>query len=94
MDRGEALHIMKEQITRAAMTITLEPQLEAKLAEAARDQGTTPEALANAILRDRFQSSDPRLEPQDEWERRLFSIATDCGVSLSSEAIGRESLYE
>lgn len=76
------------------MTITLEPQLEAKLAEVARTRGTTPEALAAAILRDGLQVRRPPSEPQDEWERQLFSAARDYGVSLSNEALGRENLYE
>jgi hypothetical protein len=33
-------------------------------------------------------------EPRDEWERRLLAIATDCGVSLSNEALGREEMYD
>ena len=36
----------------------------------------------------------PPLQPRDEWERRLLSIATDCGVSLSNEAVSSEGLYE
>jgi hypothetical protein len=34
------------------------------------------------------------VQPRDEWERRLLSIATDCGVSLSNEALGREQMYD
>lgn len=34
------------------------------------------------------------LEPRDEWERRLRAIATDCGVSLSNEALSREEMYD
>jgi hypothetical protein len=33
-------------------------------------------------------------EPRDEWERRLRSIATDCGVSLTDEQLSREELYD
>ena len=32
--------------------------------------------------------------PIDEWERKLFAAATDCGVSLSDEALSRENLYD
>ncbi|MFN0021423.1 MAG: hypothetical protein ACKVP0_24495 [Pirellulaceae bacterium] len=33
-------------------------------------------------------------EPRDEWERRLLAVASDCGVSLSNEALGREEMYD
>lgn len=36
----------------------------------------------------------PLLAPRDEWERRLRAIGTDCGVSLSDEALSREELYD
>lgn len=32
--------------------------------------------------------------PEDEWVRRLRAIATDCGVSLSNEAVSSEGLYD
>ena len=76
------------------MTIILDPELEARLAAAAARQGTTAEALAMETLRERFPKQRSPIEPQDEWERRLRAIATDCGVSLSDEALSRESLYE
>ena len=76
------------------MTITLPPQLEAALSEQARWRGVAPEALALDVLRQRFPSASADLEPRDEWERRLLKAATDCGVSLSHEAVSREGLYE
>ena len=30
----------------------------------------------------------------EEWMRRLRSIASDCGVSLSNEALSSEGLYD
>jgi hypothetical protein len=33
-------------------------------------------------------------QPRDEWERRLLAIATDCGTSLSNEAVSSEGIYE
>jgi hypothetical protein len=33
-------------------------------------------------------------ESQDEWERRLREAASDCGVSLSDEALSSEGLYD
>ena len=61
------------------MSITLDPELEAKLKELAERQGVTPEILALHALR-RSLGVIPKIEPQDEWERRLLSIATDCGI--------------
>lgn len=75
------------------MVITLDSVLEAALNESARRQGITPEVLALNALRERFLSP-VLLEPRDEWERRLREAATDCGVSLSNEALSREELYD
>jgi len=45
-------------------------------------------------LRDRFLSKAPPVEPRDEWERRLFEAAIDCGVSVSDSALSSDGLYE
>ncbi len=75
------------------MVITVGPDLEATLNDLARQQGVTPEALALQALRERFLA--PAFSPpRDEWERRLRSAATDCGVSLSNEAVSSEGLYD
>jgi hypothetical protein len=76
------------------MTITLGPDLEAALSDLARKQGVAPEALALQALRERFLAPAMRTPPGDEWERRLRSAATDCGVSLSNEAVSSEGLYD
>jgi hypothetical protein len=77
------------------MVITLDPALEAALNERARKQGVTPEALVVKALRERFlPPPPPPIEPRDEWERRLLSVASDCGVSLSNEDLSRENLYD
>ena len=82
------------------MTITLTPEIEQALTEQAHKQGTTPENLALAALREKYALSDPplaqssQLEPRDEWERLIFSIGIDCGVSLSNEDLSRENLYD
>jgi hypothetical protein len=76
------------------MSITLTPELEAALNEAARREGVTPEVLALTALQDRFLSPRPPIEPQDEWERRLVGLTRNCGVSLSDAALSREELYE
>jgi hypothetical protein len=75
------------------MVINLTPQLEAALSEQARRRGIAPENLALEVLRERFLR-DAVLQPRDEWERRLLEAATDCGVSLSDEAVSSEGLYD
>jgi hypothetical protein len=74
------------------MVITLSPELETALREQASRQGISPEALALKALRERFIESS--IQPRDEWERRLLSVASDCGVSLSNEAVSSEGLYD
>lgn len=72
------------------MVITLDSELAAALTAQAKARGMTPEQLAVTTLRSRFTS----LAPRDEWERRLVRIGSDCGVSLSNEAISSEGIYE
>jgi len=74
------------------MVLTLDPELEAALAEAARKQGASPEDLALEALRKRFLAAT--LQPRDEWERGLLAAARDCGVSLPDSTLSREELYD
>jgi hypothetical protein len=76
------------------MTITLPPQLEAALAAEAGRRGVAPETLALDVLGERLLPKLPDLEPQDEWERRLLSIAIDCGVTPSDWALSSDGMYE
>ena len=76
------------------MVISLEPELESALKELAHKQGVAPEVLAVQVLREHFFTPASRIQPRDEWERRLLSAATDCGVALSHEAVSSEGLYE
>ncbi len=76
------------------MTINLTPQLEAALSEQARQRGVAPETLALEALGDRFLPNAPSIEPQDEWERRLFGAALDCGVLVPGSALSSDGLYE
>ncbi len=76
------------------MVITLGPELESALNDLARRQGVTAEALVLNALRQKFLAPAPLIEPRDEWERRLLSAATDCGVSLPNEAVSSEGLYD
>jgi hypothetical protein len=50
--------------------------------------------LALDVLRQQFLVPALRVQPRDEWERRLLGAATNCGVSLSHEAVSSEGLYE
>ncbi len=81
--------------------ITLTPEIEQGVAKRAQEMGTTPEHLVLEKLRAEFAPSAEQpgerkrpFEPQDEWERRLLSIGTPCGTSLSNEAVSSEGLYE
>lgn len=74
------------------MVITLSPELEAALNEAASRRGVAPEVLALDALRERFLGTIP--QPRDEWERRLLALAKDCGVSLPDSAVSSEGIYE
>jgi hypothetical protein len=76
------------------MVITVGPDLEVALTDLARKQGVAPEVLAERALRERFLPPVAGIPPRDEWEQRLRSAATDCGVSLSNEAVSSEGLYD
>ncbi len=76
------------------MVITLGADLESALNDLARQQGVAPEVLALNALRERFLAPALRVQPRDEWERRLLGAATDCGVSLSDAALSREEMYD
>jgi hypothetical protein len=76
------------------MVVKLTPQLEAALIEQARQRGVVPERLALEVLRDRFLPSMVPVEPRDDWERRLFGAALDCGASVPDGALGSDGLYE
>jgi hypothetical protein len=75
------------------MVVTLPPQLESALTAEARRRGIAPEALALEVLRRQLLPAAPPV-PADEWERRLFGAAVDCGVSVSDEALSSDGLYE
>ena len=76
------------------LTMTLGPELEAALQDRACREGTTPEELALKLLREKLLAATAVPEPRDDWERRLLAIGSDCGVSLSNEALSREELYD
>jgi hypothetical protein len=76
------------------MVLPLPPELEAAVSEQALRRGMAPEALAVEALRQRFLPKASAVEPQDDWERRLFGAAIDCGVSVPDWALSSEGLYE
>jgi hypothetical protein len=76
------------------MVIHLPPQLEAALSEQARRRGIALEILALETLRNCFLPDALPVEPQDDWERRLFGAAIDCGVSVPDSALSSDGLYE
>lgn len=76
------------------MVIKLDPELETALSKLAQREKVAPEELALKALRERFLAPAGGIQPQDEWERHLLEAATDCGVSLSDEALSREALYD
>jgi hypothetical protein len=76
------------------MVIKLSPELEAALKESARRQGVDPEVLANTVLRERLLPPNVSFASQDEWERILLGLATDCGVSLPHSALSSQELHE
>jgi hypothetical protein len=76
------------------VVVNLTPQLEAALTEQARQRGVIPEILALQALRDRFLPNVPPIQPRDDWERKLFGAALDCGVSVPDSALSSDGLYE
>ncbi len=78
----------------SAMVVELTQQLETALKEQASRRGVAPETLALDAIRDRFLPKIAITEPQDDWERRLFEAAIDCGVSVPDSALSSDGLYE
>jgi hypothetical protein len=76
------------------VVITLEPELEAALNQAALRRGVAPELLVLDALRQRFLHGAAPAIPHDEWELRLLGMARECGVSLPDSALSRQALYE
>lgn len=79
---------------RAIMEIKLNPQLEQALGVQARQRGVAPEWLAVQALQERFLPDAKDVQPRDEWERRLFEAAVDCGFSVPDSALSSDGLYE
>ena len=74
------------------MVIIVPSDLEDALAEAARQQGVTPEGFVLDTLRAKLVTSQQ--PSQDAWEALLLSAGSPAGISLNDEATGRDSLYD
>jgi hypothetical protein len=74
------------------MVLNISSDLETAIKTAATHQGVTAEEVAINALRDRF--ARPKIEPQDDWGRLLLAASSDCGVSLSNEAVSSEGIYD
>jgi hypothetical protein len=75
------------------MILALPPQLASALDERARQRGVAPEELAVDVLR-RHLLPVAQPIPADEWERKLFGAAIDCGVSVPDAALSSDGLYD
>jgi hypothetical protein len=64
------------------------------LREQAQRRGVAPEALALDALLERFLPKASPVEPRDDWERKLFGAAIDCGVSVPDSALSSDGLYD
>jgi hypothetical protein len=53
-----------------------------------------PQALPEGAKVQVWVKETPSPLSHEEWVRRLRAIATDCGVSLSNEALSSEGLYD
>lgn len=76
------------------MTIILAPEIERALNEHLPQLGTTPEGFVTEAVREKLASLPPKQMTDEEWIARLRALAVPAGVSLSDEAVSRESLYE
>lgn len=75
--------------------IEINGELEAAIAEAAARAGVSVEELAMKTLTCSFNTTKTlTYMPRDEWERQMFSIISDCGVSLPDSALSSEGYYD
>lgn len=75
------------------MVITLPSHLESALADQAQRRGVAPETLALDLLQRHLLPAVPPT-PIDEWKRRLFAAAVDCGVSIPDDALSSDGMYD
>lgn len=75
------------------MTIILAPEIERALTEQAYRMGKTPEGFVLEAVQEKLAVTSTAMT-DEEWIARLRGLAVPAGVSLSDEAVSRESLYE
>lgn len=80
------------------MVIQIKPPLENRIKDEAARQGIPAETLAFNIMNERFSIvptySTQTSSSHDDWLRLLRSATSDCGTSLSDEAVSRENMYD
>lgn len=76
------------------MNLILDHDLEQRLEELARRQGTSLSTLVVQALRERFLTQQTAPQQADEWESKLALVVSDCGVSLPDDALTSEAIYE
>jgi len=80
------------------MTINLSADLLAAIADEAQRLGTTPDRIVELSLQEHLRPQVARRSgcPPTAEERlqRILAVTKDCGVSLSSEALSSEGLYD
>jgi predicted transcriptional regulator len=78
------------------VTIKLNPEIEALLAQLAQQQNTTTEELVMEAINEKFSSKTQSfsLKAQDDWERLIMGIGIDCNTSLSDKDVSSEGLYD
>ena len=76
------------------MIIEINGELEAAIAAAAMNAGTTTEELALRCLNSAFSKPTEHYMPRDEWERQMFSIISDCGISLPDSVLSSDGYYD
>ena len=75
------------------MTPALSPDIALEVERYAHNLGLTSEEY---LLRYGHIIAEGRTQflPRDEWGAKPLSIGTDCGVSLSDEALSSEGIYD
>jgi hypothetical protein len=76
------------------MTITLPPDLARRVEAGAKAIGAAPEQHALKLLGELYPKPKPTPEEVAAMIARLTALATDCGVSLTDEQLGREEMYD
>jgi uncharacterized protein (UPF0210 family) len=80
------------------MVIQINPPLENRIKDEAARQGIPAETLAFNIMNERISivptNSTPASNSHDDWLKLLRSASSDCGTSLSAEAVSRENMYD